>query len=189
MPMVLAFTAKPMAAGETLYARASIGRIACVANKSTSVRNAVRQMTIERSSTAEEWPCISIDEESMTGAACVMIGPSARRQGECDAPFATRVSGRHRLARQCRRLAPSHVVVGLVVQDITDEQHDGLAAEVLPPVRCAAGLRPDVAGLVHDRLGTVAGVFDDFAFRDVDDGGAVAVAVPGHDAARLDREL
>src|SRR5215468_1501872 len=79
--------------------------------------------------------------------------------------------------------------VEATVQDVADEQYDGLAAVVLPPVRGAAGLRPDVAGLVHDRHRAVAGVFDDLAFRDVDDGGAVAGAVPGHDAARLDREL
>src|SRR6516162_9165726 len=56
-------------------------------------------------------------------------------------------------------------------------------------MRGAARLRPDVAGLVHDRISAVAGVFDDLALGDVDDRGAVAVAVPGHDAAGLDREL
>src|SRR5205807_2089307 len=42
MPMVLALTAKPMAAGVTLYALASDGRIAWVAKRSTTVRKAVR---------------------------------------------------------------------------------------------------------------------------------------------------
>src|SRR5262249_32121506 len=69
------------------------------------------------------------------------------------------------------------------------EQNDDLIAEILPPVRGAARLWPDVAGLVHDRIGAVAGVFDDLALGDVDDRRTVGVAVPGHDAARLDREL
>src|SRR5262245_57570309 len=50
-------------------------------------------------------------------------------------------------------------------------------------------LGDDVAGLVHDRTGAVRRVFDDLAFGDVDDGGTVGVAVPGNDAAWLDREL
>src|SRR5262249_47845328 len=85
--------------------------------------------------------------------------------------------------------ARSHVVVVLVVQHVADEQDDGLASIVLPPVGGAAGFRPDLAGLVHDRHGAVAGVFDDLAFGDVDDGGTVGVAVPRHDAAGLDGQL
>lgn len=50
MPIVLAFTAKPMAAGVTPYAWASDGRIACVANRSTTVRNAASPITSVRMS-------------------------------------------------------------------------------------------------------------------------------------------
>src|SRR5215831_4790456 len=83
----------------------------------------------------------------------------------------------------------SHVVIALVVENIAHEQNDRLTAEILPPVRSAARFRPDVAGLVHNRIGAIAGIFDDLALGDVDDGRTVSVAVPGHDAARLDREL
>src|SRR6516225_4869340 len=53
IPIVLELTAKPMAAGVTLYARARDGRIAWVANRSTTVRKAVKPITIVRSSTPE----------------------------------------------------------------------------------------------------------------------------------------
>src|SRR6516225_372602 len=56
-------------------------------------------------------------------------------------------------------------------------------------MRGAAGLGADIAGLVHNRNRAVAGVFDDLAFSDVDDGGTIGVAVPRHDAAGLDGEL
>ena len=69
----------------------------------------------------------------------------------------------------------SHVVIVLVVENVAHKQDDRLAPEVLPPVRGAARLRPDVAGLVHDRIGAVAGVFDDLALGDVDDRGTVAM--------------
>src|SRR5206468_11290550 len=61
--------------------------------------------------------------------------------------------------------------------------------EILPPVRGTGDFRPDLAGLVHDRLGAVAGVFDDFALLDEDQRGTIVMAVPGHDAAGLDRQL
>src|SRR6516162_7108596 len=83
----------------------------------------------------------------------------------------------------------SHVVIVLVVENVAHEQNDRFAAEILPPVRGATRLRPDVTGLVHDRIGAVAGVFDDLAFGDVNNRRPIGVAVPGHDAARLDREL
>ena len=43
--------------------------------------------------------------------------------------------------------AASHVVVGLIVQYVAHKQDDRLAPEVLPPMRGAAGLRHDIAGL------------------------------------------
>src|SRR5262245_13444597 len=48
MPMVLAFTAKPMAEGATSYTFAREGRIAWVANKSTSVRKPIMPITADR---------------------------------------------------------------------------------------------------------------------------------------------
>jgi hypothetical protein len=56
IPIVLALTAKLIAAGLTLYAWAKDGRMAWVANKSTTVRNAINPMTIVRLSTlAVSW--------------------------------------------------------------------------------------------------------------------------------------
>src|SRR5262249_60634274 len=56
-------------------------------------------------------------------------------------------------------------------------------------MRCAVGFRPNIAGLMHDRISAVAGVFDDLAFGDVNDRGTIVVAVPRYDAAGFDREL
>ena len=53
MPIVLALTAKPIAAGVTRYARVRDGRMACAANRSTTVRNAVNPITTVRSRTLE----------------------------------------------------------------------------------------------------------------------------------------
>ena len=85
--------------------------------------------------------------------------------------------------------ATSHVVVICVVLDVTHEQDDRLVSHVLPPMRSAAGLRSNVAGLVCNRNRAVARIFDDLAFRDVNDCGTISVAVPGHDAAWLNSEL
>src|SRR2546426_9328199 len=81
------------------------------------------------------------------------------------------------------RYSSLHVVVVRILADVADIENDGLLAEILPPVRGAGDFRPDLAGLVHDRLGAVAGVFDDLALLDEDQRGAVVMAVPGHDAA------
>src|SRR5262249_24317309 len=56
-------------------------------------------------------------------------------------------------------------------------------------MRCTAGLWPDIGCLVHDRNRAVASVFDDLAFGDVDNGGAIGMAVPRYDATGLDGEL
>lgn len=56
-------------------------------------------------------------------------------------------------------------------------------------MRCGARLARDFARLVDDRHLAIAGVFGDCAIDDIDDGGAVAVAMPGNDAARLHNEL
>src|SRR3954453_14337524 len=82
-----------------------------------------------------------------------------------------------------------HVMVVRILADIADIEDDGFLAEVLPPVRGAGDFRPDLAGLVQDRLGTVAGVFDDLALLHEDQRRTVVVAVPRHDAAGLDRQL
>src|SRR5262249_49170255 len=82
-----------------------------------------------------------------------------------------------------------HVLVGLVVEHVADEQHDRLLAFVFPPMLRGIGLRPDLAGLVHDRHAAIAGIFDDLTLRDVDDRRTVAMAVPRHDAAGRDRQF
>src|SRR5262245_33235073 len=80
-------------------------------------------------------------------------------------------------------------MVVLVVHHIAHEQNHGLLSVILPPVRGAAGLWPDVAGLVRDRRGAVARILDDLALGDVDDRRTIAVTMPRHNAAGLDREL
>src|SRR5205823_13462865 len=76
-----------------------------------------------------------------------------------------------------------------ILADVADIENDRLLAEVLPPVRGAEHFGPDVAGLVHDRLGTVAGIFDYLTLLHVDQRRTVVMAVPRHDAAGLDRQL
>src|SRR5205085_1782942 len=82
-----------------------------------------------------------------------------------------------------------HVVVVRILADVADIEDDGLGAEILPPMRGAEHLRPDIAGLVDDRLRAVAGVLDDFALLHKDQRGTVVVAMPRNDAAGLDRQL
>src|ERR1700737_3612161 len=83
----------------------------------------------------------------------------------------------------------SHVVVVGVVHHGGGEQHHGLAAGILPPMGGAAGLRRDLAGLVQNRHGAVAGVFENLALDDINERRTVAMAVPRNDAARFDHEL
>ena len=59
---------------------------------------------------------------------------------------------------------PSHIVVAFVLADVADVTAPPDFSEVLPPMRRALGFGTDLAGLVMDRPGAVAGVFDDFAF-------------------------
>src|SRR5262245_17081794 len=133
-------------------------------------------MTTVRSNTPPAWPCMCMLDASRAG----VIGAIAvSRLNGGDAPRVC-FSGRHTSWE--RR---SHVVIVLVVQHVADEQDDGLFSVILPPVRGAARLRPDLAGLVRDRDCAIAGVFDDLALGDVDDRGTVGMAVPGHDAAGL----
>src|SRR5205823_6264141 len=82
-----------------------------------------------------------------------------------------------------------HIVVVRILADIADIQNDTLVAQVFPPMRGAEYLGPDIAGLVHNGLCAVAGIFDDLALLHKDEGWSVVVAVPGHDAAGLDRQL
>ncbi len=82
-----------------------------------------------------------------------------------------------------------HVVVVRILADVADIEDDGFLAEVLPPVRGAGYFGADVAGLVHDRVGAVRGVFDDLTLLHIDQRGTIVMAVPGHDAAGLDGQL
>src|SRR5690242_15960094 len=80
-----------------------------------------------------------------------------------------------------------HVVVVRILADVADIENDRVLAEVLPPMRGAVDFGADVAGLVHDRIDAVGGIFDDLALLHEDQSGAVVMAMPGHDAAGLDR--
>src|SRR4029079_10076670 len=77
----------------------------------------------------------------------------------------------------------------LIVADVTNVQNHRHLTVVLPPVRRALGFGPDVAGLVEDRPGAMAGVFDDLSLLDENKCGPVVMAVPGDYSARLDDEL
>ena len=70
-----------------------------------------------------------------------------------------------------------------------EEQHDGLIAKILPPMRDAFGFGDYFARLVHDRHCAVAGDILRLALDDVNDVRPVAVAVPWHGATGLDHEL
>src|SRR4051794_26562968 len=99
-------------------------------------------MTNVRSSTPEEWPCMSI------GASIV-----------CDMPVMTAFLGEKKddvprgrdITRCSGQAAVSHVVIVLVVQDVADIEDDGLGAFVLPPVRGALNFGADLAFPVQDR--------------------------------------
>ena len=77
-------------------------------------------------------------------------------------------------------------MVVFIPQQIGGEEHDGLVAEILPPMGDLRGLGHHVAGFVHNRHCTVASVFVDLPFDDVNDRGTIGVAVPRHDAPGLD---
>ena len=81
------------------------------------------------------------------------------------------------------------MLVVRVPADVADEQHRGLLAEVLPPVRGADDFWAISPALCRIGAGAVAGVFDDLALGDVDQRRAVVMAVPRHDPAGLDHEL
>src|SRR6266568_4636431 len=155
--------------------------MACVAKRSTTVKKAVKPITIVRRSTPEG-PGISMATTSK-GTVCGMSESSVLQGKQCDTSL---WFGCHSGSNDH---AKSHVVIVLVVHHVAYKQDDGLISEVLPPMRGAAGLRPDFPGFVHDRIRAVAGIFDDLAFRDVDDRRSIAVAVPRYDASRLDREF
>src|SRR5919198_3079743 len=102
MPIVLELTATPIAAGVTPYARVSVGRIACVANRSTTVRNAVNPITAVRSSTPLE--CASISMLAKAGVACAMTDLF---------PLERKVTPDHGRHSRCDRRRASHVLVVL----------------------------------------------------------------------------
>ena len=64
-----------------------------------------------------------------------------------------------------------------------------LSPKSLPPMGDLRGLGHHVADLVHDRRCAVARIFVDLAFDDVNDRRTIGVAMPGHDAVRLDGQL
>ena len=83
----------------------------------------------------------------------------------------------------------SHVLLVRVLRQIDREQHDGLIAGILPPMRDFTRLRDHVARLVHDRNGAVVSIFFDFTLDDVNDVRPICMAVLRHGAVRLDGEL
>jgi hypothetical protein len=122
----------------------------------------------------------------------IPAGPAtsaSERVGEKgDAPFGDNGASHHATGLW-GDAQPSHIVVTLVVTDVTDVQNHWDFTEVLPPVRRALGFGADLAGLVMDGSGAITGVFDNLALLDEDKGGPVVMAVPRDYAARLDHEL
>lgn len=76
-----------------------------------------------------------------------------------------------------------------VLADVADVENDGFLAEVLPPVRGTGHFGTDIAGLVHDWVGAVRGVLDDFALLYEDQRRTIVMAVPRNDPAGLDGHL
>src|SRR5437868_2063973 len=170
--------------------------MACVANRSTTVRNAVSPIIKDRSNTPCEWPAASMSRISVTWlmwdiarSSRIMVTEMPRfRVGR---PVAGSIASRQRnLGEGFRYISGRlHMMIGGILADVADVKNDGLVAEILPPMRGAEHLRPDVAGLVHDRRRAIAGVFHDLALLHEDERGPVIVAVPRHDPAGLDRQL
>src|SRR6185312_8285719 len=108
----------------------------------------------------------------------------ARFGGKSDAPFGDNGASNHATG-VWGNAQPSHIVVTLVVADVTDVQNHRFLTEVLPPMRRALGFGPDVADLVMDGRRAIAGVFDDLALLDENERRPVVMAVPRNYAARL----
>src|SRR5580704_10903047 len=83
------------------------------------------------------------------------------------------------------RFRSSHIVVVRILPDVADVENDCFLAEILPPVRGTKYFGADVAGLMRYRHFAIAGIFDDFALLDENQGGPIVMAVPGHDTAGL----
>src|SRR5262252_8811239 len=160
--------------------------MACVANRSTTVRKAIRPMMIERSTRPGECP-VSCIVRMLTGTS--VIAPSLK----CSGPWTWRPGGlcwgipEAPVVESAWGRRSLHIVVGRIPADVADIEDDGLLAEVLPPMRGAVDFRPEITRLVHDRIDTVAGVFHDLTLLHEDQRGPIVVAVPWHDAAGLDR--
>src|SRR5262245_36374586 len=143
-------------------------------------------MTSERRPTPGEWPCTSVD----LVAASSLMGVSRKRKGDVTpGPCGATRESRDVTSSNETGAGSLHMVVVRVLADVADIEDDGFLAEVLPPVRGAEHFGAYVAGLVHDRLGAVRGIFDDLALLHVDQRGPIVMAVPGHDAARLDGQF
>src|SRR5689334_8316513 len=122
--------------------------MAWVANRSTTVRKAVRPMMRERTNRPTDDSCIAIGESVMRiSTVCDICDMALLPLGKCDVMLSCHWSITSGVPSSAAR---SHVVVRFVVQHVADVQHDGLVAEVLPPMGCAARLWADIARLVHD---------------------------------------
>src|SRR5918993_5105072 len=131
--------------------------MAWVANRSTTVRKAIRPITrLRRKALAAcgmtarrgvGWTWLSVVIGSVPGS----VGAASLTPGAV---------GRASRARVGRRLRPRshHVRVVGLVQEVGGDQHGRRLAGVLPPVRRALDLLGDLAGVVDDRHRAVAGV-------------------------------
>src|SRR6266508_3316613 len=131
--------------------------MACVANKSTTVRKAVSAMTMKRRIAPAECVWVVTD-----GASNVLpdMAAAPRASGKRDVtPWG---EGSHIREEQ----GELHRVVVRILDQVGGKQHDGLVAGILPPMRDLARLGDDVAGLVHDRHRAVARIFVDLAIDD-----------------------
>src|SRR4051812_47700865 len=112
----------------------------------------------------------------------------ANTNGTCEHPVKLEKGGAGGNARGAA-LDDSHVVVVAIVANVANEQNHCRVFQILPPMRRPVPFGANVAGLVNDRLGTIAGILDDLALGDVDERRTIVMAMPRHDSARLDNKL
>ncbi len=173
MPSVVELAATPISDGITPYSTARLGRIACVANRSTNVRKPITAISSER-------PGESL---GMAGAiawlGAVDMWPTldkvASRRGLGGTPGCRPIGGD---GRRGERL--------FAVEHVRRQENRRLVAVVDPVVRNAIGLAADVTGVMVDRGRAIGAIFGDGAADRDDQRRAIGMAMQRDDSARLD---